>query len=253
MNFWLFSSELDQFRKIFKNKTEINNKRGSGALQKADKLLAKTNLNHENFVKLTLKMDGWPYSAYNRLPQGSADFPAQYSNTNSAQQLLLHHQLRQAQQVHQYLPPSLVAAASNQNKSQQNVSSGQSASSWKSNSNGLVIIPEPQKATSNRSYSNSSELLVESVAAATNSRTMRNATELKTSQPVFPGQPPPLSRFEAGGSGSSGSSSKQNYSPQPPPRQSSQPPQRSSSINRTAFPGQQPPVPVRILKISFLF
>ena len=62
---------------------------------------------------------------------------------------------------------------------------------------------------------------------------MRHATELKTSQPVFPGQPPPLARVET--------SKQQNYSPQPPPRQSSQPPQRSANINRTAFPGQQPP------------
>ena len=57
---------------------------------------------------------------------------------------------------------------------------------------------------------------------------MRHAAELKTSQPVFPGQPPPLARVET---------HKQNY--QPPPRQSSQPPQRNS--NRTAFPGQAPP------------
>ena len=63
---------------------------------------------------------------------------------------------------------------------------------------------------------------------------MRHATELKTRQPIFPGQPPPLARVE--------SSKQQNYSsPQPPPRQSSQPPQRSSNVNRTAFPGQQPP------------
>ena len=61
---------------------------------------------------------------------------------------------------------------------------------------------------------------------------MRHATELKTRQPIFPGQPPPLARVE--------SSKQQNYSsPQPPPRQSSQPPQRSSNVNRTAFPGQQ--------------
>lgn len=59
---------------------------------------------------------------------------------------------------------------------------------------------------------------------------MRQAVELKSSQPVFPGQPPPsLARTE-------------NRS-QPPPRQSSQ--VRSSvsasSTNRTAFPGQAPP------------
>ena len=65
-----------------------------------------------------------------------------------------------------------------------------------------------------------------------NSRSMRQATELKTSQPIFPGQPPPLARVDH---------NKQNYS-QPPPRQSSQVPQRSStSVNRTAFPGQAPP------------
>ena len=62
---------------------------------------------------------------------------------------------------------------------------------------------------------------------------MRQAAELKTSQPIFPGQPPPLARVDH---------NKQNYS-QPPPRQSSQVPQRSSStsVNRTAFPGQAPP------------
>lgn len=236
---------------------EINNKRGSGAVQqltskqqtscsKLQTFLCK------NYVKN--RMDGWPYSAYNRLPAAAQPEFQQYSNNAgaaSAQQLFtIHHQLRQAQaqQVHQYLPPSLVAAASsssNQAKQQNSLvftqaqTTAATSSSWKTNSNGLVIIPEPQKATSSRSYSNNSELLVETNSGS-NSRTMRHATELKTSQPVFPGQPPPLSRFEA--------NNKQNYSPQPPPRQSSQPPQRSSAaanINRTAFPGQQPPVPVR--------
>ena len=66
---------------------------------------------------------------------------------------------------------------------------------------------------------------------------MRQAAELKTSQPIFPGQPPPLARVDH---------NKQNYA-QPPPRQSSQVSQRSSSssssasVNRTAFPGQAPP------------
>ncbi len=197
-------------------------------------------------------MEGWPYSAYNRLPHSAQPEFQQYSNSagssassaaaQSAQQILLHHQLRQAQanagQVHQYLPPSLMAAASASKSSQNNqVTPPQTPQGWKSNSNGLVIIPEPQKATTNRSYSNSSssELLVETVTVE-NSRTMRHATELKSSQPVFPGQPPPLARFE--------NKHQQSYS-QPPPRQSSQPPQRSSSnINRTAFPGQQPPISV---------
>jgi hypothetical protein len=62
---------------------------------------------------------------------------------------------------------------------------------------------------------------------------MRQAVELKTSQPIFPGQPPPLARVAA--------ETKSYNSPQPPPRQSSQPPSRSSVNNRTAFPGLQPP------------
>ena len=48
-----------------------------------------------------------------------------------------------------------------------------SSASWKSssgsNSNGLVIIPEPQKATNSCSYSNS-ELLVETASTSGNSR-----------------------------------------------------------------------------------
>ena len=179
----------------------------------------------------------------------------QYSSTQaSAQHLLLQHQLRQAQQAqqqaqqaHQYLPPSLVAAANNKHhlanvvrdaplsQPQTSSTSSTSSSSWKSNnSNGLVIIPEPQKASSSHRSSSSSSYSNE--LRGENSRSMRQAAELKTSQPVFPGQPPPLARVDH---------NKQNYS-QPPPRQSSQVPQRSSSsssssVNRTAFPGQQPP------------
>ena len=56
--------------------------------------------------------------------------------------------------------------------------------------------------------------------------------EVKSSQPIFPGQPPSSARAN------------ENYgtpTPQPPPRQSSQPPSRSStSSNRSAFPGQTP-------------
>ena len=144
-------------------------------------------------------MEGWPYSAYNRLQnsaqaenfqQYSASAATAGSASASAQQILLHHQLRQAQaaqQAQQYLPPSLVAAASNNkhhgNQSQTTsltppqtpaAASSSASVSWKtssgSNSNGLVIIPEPQKATNSRSYSNS-ELLVETASTSSgNSR-----------------------------------------------------------------------------------
>ncbi len=110
-----------------------------------------------------------------------------------------------------------------------------------------------------------------SASASTSNRAggMRQAVELKSSQPIFPGQPPPLSASrEKGGGGSSSSS----FGAQPPPRQSSQVrdtlhtgcsitsggkedlcvilktpyqvPSRSAASpasNRTAFPGQAPP------------
>ena len=120
---------------------------------------------------------------------------------------------------------------------------------WKSSSNGssgLVVIPEPHKASSSESrhlnnrhssssYSISAHDTLANGSTTSSSRSgMRQAVELKSSQPIFPGQPPPLARVA--------SESKSSYnSPQPPPRQSSQPPSRSSTNNRTAFPGLQPP------------
>ena len=108
-------------------------------------------------------MEGWPY--YNRLQSGNNPEFQGYSGSqgsgvsgsnaaSQAQQILLHHQLRQAQQQAQnYLPPSLVAAASNHNKNHNQTPPPAAPQTWKSsnaNSNGLVIIPEPQKATSSR-------------------------------------------------------------------------------------------------------
>ena len=124
-----------------------------------------------------------------------------------------------------------------------------SSTPWKSsssNGSSLVIIPEPHKAesrhssSSNNRHSSSSYSISsphESLANGSGSSRsgMRQAVELKSSQPIFPGQPPPLARV------ASESKSSSYNSPQPPPRQSSQPPSRSSSSNRTAFPGLQPP------------
>jgi hypothetical protein len=201
----------------------------------------------------------WPY-AYNRLQSAAGQqthelqHVAYTAAAAGSPHLLLHHQLRQAQAVHeaqmnsQYqnmsLPPSLVqAAASNKSHLHQqalvNLNMRESAMSsirgevsitprdnfssnasiltppqtpvstpWKSsNGSGLVVIPEPHKAESRHSshnnrhsssYSVSSHDNVSngsSASSATSSRSgMRQAVELKTSQPVFPGQPPPLSR-----------------------------------------------------------
>ena len=104
---------------------------------------------------------------------------------------------------------------------------------------GLVIVPEPHKADPRprheRSFS-SQEVLAngqQQAASRPGGRAgVSQAVEVKSSQPIFPGQPPSSAR------------SNDNYTtptPQPPPRQSSQPPSRSSSSsNRSAFPGQTP-------------
>ena len=105
----------------------------------------------------------------------------------------------------------------------------------------LVIVPEPHKADPRpvsrheRSYS-SQDLLANGQQHATARSGGRagvsQAVEVKSSQPIFPGQPPPLARTNDGYG---------TPTPQPPPRQSSQPPSRSStSSNRSAFPGQTP-------------
>ena len=104
---------------------------------------------------------------------------------------------------------------------------------------GLVIVPEPHKADprprSERSFS-SQEILAngqQQVVSRSGGRAgVSQAVEVKSSQPIFPGQSPSSARAT------------DNYgtpTPQPPPRQSSQPPSRSStSSNRSAFPGQTP-------------
>ena len=105
----------------------------------------------------------------------------------------------------------------------------------------LVIVPEPHKADPRpvsrheRSYS-SQDLLANGQQQATvrsgGRAGVSQAVEVKSSQPIFPGQPPPLARTNDGYG---------TPTPQPPPRQSSQPPSRSStSSNRSAFPGQTP-------------
>lgn len=135
---------------------------------------------------------------------------------------------------------------------------------WKSGGAGAVIVPEPHKAADPRSIVNNvmrgaerppyadvngGGSAVASVNGGANNGAataggrgnMRQAVELKSSQPIFPGQPPPLAARTSAASSSSSSSQ------QPPPRQSSQVrvPSRSSSSssssNRTAFPGQAPP------------
>ena len=104
----------------------------------------------------------------------------------------------------------------------------------------LVIVPEPHKAdprpvsSHERTSYSSHELLTngqQQVTVRTGGRVVVNqAVELKSSQPIFPGQPPPPSTTRT---------NNESYpTPQPPPRQSSQPPSRSS--NRSAFPGQTP-------------
>ena len=104
---------------------------------------------------------------------------------------------------------------------------------------GLVIVPELHKADprprQERSFS-SQEILAngqqQAVSRSGGRAGVSQAVEVKSSQPIFPGQPTSSARAN------------DNYgtpTPQPPPRQSSQPPSRSStSSNRSAFPGQTP-------------
>ena len=106
----------------------------------------------------------------------------------------------------------------------------------------LVIVPEPHKADPRpvsrheRSYS-SQELLPngqqQPTARSGGRAGVSQAVEVKSSQPIFPGQPPSVPRTNDGYG---------TPTPQPPPRQSSQPPSRSSTSNhnRSAFPGQTP-------------
>ena len=105
----------------------------------------------------------------------------------------------------------------------------------------LVIVPEPHKADprpgSRHERSFSSQDILANGQQQTVSRSggragVSQAVEVKSSQPIFPGQSPSLTRNNDGYG---------TPTPQPPPRQSSQPPSRSStSSNRSAFPGQTP-------------
>ena len=97
----------------------------------------------------------------------------------------------------------------------------------------LVIVPEPHKADLRRSQDvlpNGQQQ--QPVSRSVGRAGVTQAVEVKSSQPIFPGQSPALARTNDGFVAST---------PQPPPRQSSQPPSRSSSSsNRNAFPGQTP-------------
>ena len=96
----------------------------------------------------------------------------------------------------------------------------------------LVLVPEPHKAdprpVSRHELANGQQ---QAVSRSGGRVGVNNAVEVKSSQPIFPGQPPPRTNDGYGAP-----------TPQPPPRQSSQPPSRSStsSSNRSAFPGQTP-------------
>ena len=97
----------------------------------------------------------------------------------------------------------------------------------------LVIVPEPHKADLRRSQDVLPNGQQQQPVSRSGGRAgVTQAVEVKSSQPIFPGQSPALARTNDGFVAST---------PQPPPRQSSQPPSRSSSSsNRNAFPGQTP-------------
>eukprot|EP00092_Neocalanus_flemingeri_P012349 GFUD01013315.1.p1 GENE.GFUD01013315.1~~GFUD01013315.1.p1 ORF type:complete len:1215 (-),score=291.42 GFUD01013315.1:329-3973(-) len=166
---------------------------------------------------------------------------ASYSNRFSSSQqddgnpyhnpafLLAHQQLREAASQHyqnQILPPSLVqAAANNKNQLHQQALANLNMRESVMSSNALLTPPVTPVSTA---WSKASNEISRSRDEQPQQR--RSVIEAKTSQPAFPGQPPPLTDSRVGRNLDSPSPA---FPGQPPPRQSSQP--RSSS--QAAFPG----------------
>ncbi|XP_023326543.1 uncharacterized protein LOC111699973 [Eurytemora carolleeae] len=164
-------------------------------------------------------MDPNAWQAYqaaysSRFNSGARDEPNPYAS-NPASLFLAHQQLREVASQHyqnQILPPSLVHAAAN-NKSQLH----QQALANLNQMTGAGIL-------------NSSAAAWKMEAEQPRHEPRRSVIESKSSQPAFPGQPPPLQDR---------SRDSPLYPGQPPPRQSSQP--RSQSHSSPAFPGIVPP------------
>jgi len=148
---------------------------------------------------------------------------------NPASFLLAHQQLREAASQHyqnQILPPSLVqAAANNKNQLHQQALANLNMRESVMSSNALLTPPVTPVSTAWSKPSN--EI---SRPRDEQPQQRRSVIEAKTSQPAFPGQPPPLTDSRVSRNLESPTPT---FPGQPPPRQSSQP--RTSS--QAAFTG----------------